>query len=138
MNGPTAPTAPPIHTPMNQFPVDSFELGRYPVREAGVYACRVIDRKVSRGHTYPITDGGLHHNLSASASFGQLIRKNCPLAIVNRMGGPAHPPVSAVGPLCTPLELIADRMPRPSRRSATTSSCSSPVPAAPAPARTAS
>lgn len=89
------------------------ELGRYLVGEAGVYVCRVIDRKVSRGHTYLITDGGLHHNLSASGNFGQVIRKNYPVAIGNRMGEAPHPPVSAVGPLCTPLDLIADRMALP-------------------------
>src|SRR5690606_1582681 len=34
------------------------ELGRYLVGEAGIYVSRVIDRKVSRGHTYLVTDGG--------------------------------------------------------------------------------
>ncbi|HMZ29870.1 MAG TPA: alanine racemase, partial [Thauera aminoaromatica] len=35
------------------------ELGRYLVGEAGVYVCRITDIKVSRGHTYLVTDGGL-------------------------------------------------------------------------------
>lgn len=86
------------------------ELGRYLVGEAGVYVCRVIDRKVSRGHTYLVTDGGLHHHLSASGNFGQVIRKNYPVAIGNRMDQPASEPVSVVGPLCTPLDVLADRM----------------------------
>ncbi|HMW24961.1 MAG TPA: pyridoxal-dependent decarboxylase, exosortase A system-associated, partial [Burkholderiaceae bacterium] len=69
------------------------------------------DIKVSRGHTYLVTDGGLHHHLSASGNFGQVIRKNYPVAIGNRMGTPpAAEPVSVVGPLCTPLDVIADRM----------------------------
>jgi diaminopimelate decarboxylase len=29
------------------------ELGRYLVGESGVYICRVVDRKVSRGHVFP-------------------------------------------------------------------------------------
>lgn len=89
------------------------ELGRYLVGEAGIYVCRVIDRKVSRGHTYLVTDGGLHHNLSASGNLGQVIRKNYPVAIGNRIGEPATASLSAVGPLCTPLDLIADRMALP-------------------------
>ncbi|WP_219905162.1 pyridoxal-dependent decarboxylase, exosortase A system-associated [Thauera lacus] len=86
------------------------ELGRYLVGEAGVYVARVIDRKVSRGHTYLVTDGGLHHHLSASGNFGQVIRKNYPAAIGNRMGAEPGEPCSVVGPLCTPLDLLADRM----------------------------
>jgi diaminopimelate decarboxylase len=89
------------------------ELGRYLVGEAGVYICKIIDKKVSRGHTFLITDGGLHHHLSASGNFGQIIRKNYPVAIANRMNQQAKELVSVVGPLCTPLDLIADKMELP-------------------------
>ena len=86
------------------------ELGRYFVGEAGIYVCQVVDRKVSRGHTYLVTNGGLHHHLSASGNFGQVIRKNYPVAIGNRMDAPAGEAVSVVGPLCTPLDILGDRM----------------------------
>ncbi len=86
------------------------ELGRYLVGEAGIYVTKIIDRKVSRGLTYLVTDGGLHHHLSASGNFGQVIRKNYPAAIGNRMGEPAGEAVSVVGPLCTPLDILADKM----------------------------
>ncbi len=86
------------------------ELGRYLVGEAGVYVCRVIDRKVSRGHPYLVTDGGLHQHLAASGNFGQVIRKNYPLAIGNRMDATEHETASVVGPLCTPLDLLGERM----------------------------
>lgn len=86
------------------------ELGRYLVGEAGVYVAKVLDKKVSRGHTYLVTDGGLHHHLSASGNFGQVIRKNYPAAIGNRMDTTMQETVSVVGPLCTPLDLLADRM----------------------------
>lgn len=89
------------------------ELGRYFVGEAGIYVTRVIDRKVSRGQTYLVVDGGLNHHLSASGNFGQVIRKNYPAAIGNRMGGTGTESVSVVGPLCTPLDLLADRMELP-------------------------
>jgi len=86
------------------------ELGRYLVGEAGVYVARVLDRKVSRGQVYLVTDGGLHHHLAASGNFGQVVRKNYPVSIGTRMDGPTRETVSVVGPLCTPLDLLADRM----------------------------
>jgi diaminopimelate decarboxylase len=86
------------------------ELGRYLVGEAGVYVCRVIDRKVSRGHVFLVTDGGLHHHLAASGNFGQVLRKNYPVAIGTRMASAEREVASVVGPLCTPLDLLADRM----------------------------
>lgn len=89
------------------------ELGRYLVGEAGLYVCRVVDRKISRGQVFLITDGGLHHHLAASGNFGQVIRKNYPVAIGNRMGASDIEQASVVGPLCTPLDLLADRMPLP-------------------------
>ncbi len=86
------------------------ELGRYFVGEAGLYVCRVVDRKISRGHVFLITDGGLHHHLSASGNFGQILRKNYPVLVGNRVRGTERETVSVVGPLCTPLDLLADRM----------------------------
>jgi diaminopimelate decarboxylase len=94
------------------------ELGRYLVGEAGVYVARVTERKESRGQVFLVTDGGLHHHLAASGNFGQVIRKNYPVAIGNRMIGAerdiaretTHETVSVVGPLCTPLDLLAERM----------------------------
>ncbi len=86
------------------------ELGRYLVAEAGVYVSRVIERKVSRGQVYLVTDGGLHHHLAASGNFGQVIRKNYPAIVGNRVAGGERETVSVVGPLCTPLDLLADQM----------------------------
>lgn len=86
------------------------ELGRYLVGEAGVYVARVIDRKVSRGRTFLVTDGGLHHHLAASGNFGQVLRKNYPVLIGNRVAGGPREVATVVGPLCTPLDLLADNM----------------------------
>lgn len=91
------------------------ELGRYLVGEAGVYVTRVTDRKVSRGQVFLVTDGGMNHQLAASGNLGQVIRKNYPVAIGTRME--ASPDdmesVNIVGPLCTPLDILADRMSLP-------------------------
>ena len=86
------------------------ELGRYIVAEAGIYVCRVLERKESRGHIFLITDGGLHHHLAASGNFGQVIRKNYPVIVGNKAQHGVKETVSVVGPLCTPLDLLADRM----------------------------
>ena len=86
------------------------ELGRYLVGEAGIYVCRVIDRKISRGQVFLITDGGLHQHLAASGNFGQVIRKNYPVLVGNRVNGRPREVASVVGPLCTPLDVLADKM----------------------------
>ncbi len=84
------------------------ELGRYLVGEAGVYLCRVIDRKVSHGVTYLVTDGGLHHQLAASGNFGTVVRRNYPVAIATQFESEAEDVVNVVGCLCTPLDRLAD------------------------------
>jgi diaminopimelate decarboxylase len=89
------------------------ELGRYLVGEAGIYVTRVIDKKHSRGQIFLVMDGGLHHHLAASGNFGQVIRKNYPVAIGNKMHETAFETVNIVGPLCTPLDILADKMSLP-------------------------
>lgn len=84
------------------------ELGRYLVGKAGVYLCRVIDRKESHGTTFLVTDGGLHHQLAASGNFGTVVRRNYPVAIATRFDAPPEEIVNIVGCLCTPLDRLAD------------------------------
>ena len=78
-----------------------------------MYVAQVLDRKVSRGEVFLVTDGGLHHHLAASGNFGQVIRRNYPVAIGNRMNATDSEVVSIVGPLCTPLDLLAERVTLP-------------------------
>ena len=87
----------------------AIELGRYLVGEAGVYLTRVIDRKVSHGEVFLVTDGGLHHQLAASGNFGTVVRRNYPVAIATRFDSPPEEVASVVGCLCTPLDRLADR-----------------------------
>ncbi|WP_199824074.1 pyridoxal-dependent decarboxylase, exosortase A system-associated [Streptomyces sp. NBRC 109706] len=90
------------------------ELGRYLVGEAGVYVTRVVDRKESRGTTFLVVDGGLHHQLAASGNFGQVIRRNYPIAVAHRAAPvPGEETVTVVGCLCTPLDLLGDRVSLP-------------------------
>lgn len=90
--------------------VIAIELGRYLVGEAGIYVTKIIDRKISRGQVFLVTDGGMHHHLAASGNLGQVIRKNYPVAIGNKMSGMEKEVVSVVGSLCTPLDVLADQM----------------------------
>lgn len=62
------------------------ELARFMLGEVGLYVCRVMDRKVSRGHASLEADSGLNHHLSNSGNFGQMLRKNYSVAVGNRMG----------------------------------------------------
>jgi diaminopimelate decarboxylase len=84
------------------------ELGRYLVGEAGVYVTRVVDRKRSRGREYLVVDGGMHHQLAASGNFGQVIRRNYPVVVGNRLDSPETSATTVVGCLCTPLDLLGD------------------------------
>jgi diaminopimelate decarboxylase len=86
----------------------AIELGRWLVGEAGVYLTRIVDRKVSHGKTFLVTDGGMHHQLAASGNFGQVVRRNYPVALANRFGGEATEEATIVGCLCTPLDRLAD------------------------------
>ncbi len=86
----------------------AIELGRWLVGEAGVYLARIVDRKESRGKTFLVADGGLHHMLAASGNFGQLLRRNYPVAIATRFGSEPEEEATITGCLCTPLDLLAD------------------------------
>ena len=85
------------------------ELGRYLVGEAGVYLTRILDRKVSHGETFLVTDGGLHHQLAASGNFGTVVRRNYPVAIATRFAADVEEEASIVGCLCTPLDKLAEK-----------------------------
>lgn len=87
----------------------AIELGRYLVGEAGVYLTRIVDRKVSHGTVYLITDGGLHHQLAASGNFGTVVRRNYPAAIATRFTAEPVEEANVVGCLCTPLDRLADQ-----------------------------
>lgn len=91
----------------------AIELGRWLVGECGVYLTRIVDRKESHGKTFLVTDGGMQHQLAASGNFGQVVRRNYPVAIANRFGAAPSEGVSIVGCLCTPLDRLADDVAMP-------------------------
>ncbi|KGJ95939.1 pyridoxal-dependent decarboxylase, exosortase A system-associated [Thalassotalea sp. ND16A] len=89
------------------------ELGRYLVGEAGVYVSKIVDKKTSRNTTYLICDGGLHHHLANSGNFGQVLRKNFPVLIGNKLTSTQAEEVDIVGPLCTPLDVLGSKIELP-------------------------
>lgn len=82
------------------------EPGRFLVGESGIYVARINDVKTSRGKKFFILDGGMNHHLAASGNLGQVIKRNLPMAVLNRMHSSAMETVDVVGPLCTPLDVI--------------------------------
>ena len=86
----------------------AIELGRWLVGECGVYLTCVVDRKISRGEAFVITDGGLHHQLAASGNFGTVVRRNYPIAVASQFGRQTEEVVNVVGCLCTPLDRLGD------------------------------
>ncbi|HEX4693942.1 pyridoxal-dependent decarboxylase, exosortase A system-associated [Sphingomonas sp.] len=91
----------------------AIELGRWLVGEAGVYLTRVIDRKGSRGETFLVCDGGLNHQLAATGNFGTVVRRNYPIAVATAAPDAPTETVTVVGPLCTPLDRLADQVELP-------------------------
>jgi diaminopimelate decarboxylase len=83
------------------------EPGRFLVGEGGVYVSRVLDTKVSRDKTFVIVDGGMHHHLAASGNLGQVIKRNFPVGVINKLDQTPTSTADVVGPLCTPLDVLA-------------------------------
>lgn len=81
------------------------ELGRYLVGPAGWYLTRILALKRSRGKTFAIADGGMHHNLSASGNLGQAMKRNYRMRNLSRPAGHIGP-VELAGCLCTPIDLL--------------------------------
>jgi diaminopimelate decarboxylase len=82
------------------------EPGRFLAAEAGLYITRINDIKISRGKKFLILDGGMHHHLAASGNLGQIVKRNFPMAIVNKLDHQEAETVDVVGPLCTPLDTV--------------------------------
>ena len=90
------------------------EPGRFLVGEAGIYVARINDIKISRGKKFLIVNGGMNHHLAASGNLGQAIKRNFPVALLNKISTPAAESVDVVGPLCTPLDILARSVNLPS------------------------
>lgn len=82
------------------------EPGRYLVAEAGLYVTKVLYNKLSRNKKIIIIDGGMHQNVAAAGHFGQIIKRNFPMAVGNKLNNEATEIYDIAGPLCTPLDTM--------------------------------
>lgn len=83
------------------------EPGRYLIGEGGIYVTQITTIKESRGKKFLIVDGGMNHHLAASGNLGQVIKRNFPISILNKLEMKPEETVDVVGPLCTPLDVLA-------------------------------
>jgi diaminopimelate decarboxylase len=90
------------------------ELGRFLAANAGIYVTRVISSKESRGKSFFIVDGGLHHHLAAAGTFGAALRSNYPLQNISRPAA-AKVVCTIAGPSCNPTDMLGIdvELPRP-------------------------
>lgn len=91
----------------------NLELGRYLVAGAGLYLTRIVDKKESRGKTYLLCDGGMHHHLALSGNLGQILRRNWPIVAIDQLDAPCIHKVDLAGPLCTPLDVLGQNQELP-------------------------
>ena len=89
------------------------EPGRFLTGPAGVYLCRVLSRKESRGTTFLVLDGGMNHHLAASGNLGQVIKRDYPILNASRPGATPLAETVVVGPLCTPLDTLGRKVQLP-------------------------
>ncbi|MFJ6215756.1 diaminopimelate decarboxylase [Streptomyces sp. NPDC092296] len=84
------------------------ELGRYLTAEAGTYVTRVRYVKESMGQRFAVADGGTNHHMAA-VGIGSFIKRNFPLAVLNRLDEPPTELWNITGPLCTPSDTLGKR-----------------------------
>lgn len=83
------------------------ESGRFLMADAALYLTTILYRKECKGNKYLICDGGSNHH-SASAFLGRYIRDNFPIRILGKCGEEEE--VTIAGPLCTPIDIIGQRV----------------------------
>ena len=60
-----------------------------------------------------MVNGGMHHHLANSGNLGQVLRRNYNVVAPNKMAEPNLELVTVVGPLCTPLDIVAQQIELP-------------------------
>jgi diaminopimelate decarboxylase len=91
------------------------ELGRYLTATAGTYVVRVRYVKESFGEPFAVADGGTNHHMAA-VGIGSFVKRNFPVALVNRDAPPDERPWNVSGPLCTPNDLLVKKAALPRLR----------------------
>lgn len=90
----------------------NIEPGRFISGESGVFATRVLYRKMSKTKEFLITDGGMNANYLLAGGMGQVIRRNFEIDLLASETRDTIEPVKfdIAGPLCTPQDVIATKV----------------------------
>ncbi|MHC4549811.1 MAG: type III PLP-dependent enzyme [Planctomycetota bacterium] len=92
------------------------EPGRFLAGPAGIYLCRVLSVKESRGTIFVVLDGGMNHHLAASGNLGQVIKRDYPIVNASRPEDAPAAETVVVGPLCTPLDTLGRKVVLPATK----------------------
>ncbi|APO69784.1 ornithine/DAP/Arg decarboxylase protein (plasmid) [Rhizobium gallicum] len=84
------------------------ELGRYLSAGCGVMLTTVRYKKVSRGETFAIVDGGTNLHMAA-VGLGSFAKRDFPLVNLYQTAPLAEVETTVTGPLCTPSDTVARR-----------------------------
>ena len=88
------------------------EMGRFLVGPNGYFLTSIIGEKNSRGTEIRLCDGGMNNHLAACGLLGMVIRRNYPAWKVTGNSGPDSE-YMLVGPLCTTIDTLAERITMP-------------------------
>ncbi|WP_225827963.1 alanine racemase [Streptomyces naphthomycinicus] len=88
------------------------ELGRFLTAEAGTYVVRARYVKQSRGEWFVVADGGTNHHMAA-VGIGSFVKRNFPVRHLGRPSDEPDRPYTLTGPLCTPNDVVAKKVPLP-------------------------
>lgn len=91
------------------------ELGRFLTATAGTYVVRARYVKESMGESFVVADGGTNHHMAA-VGVGSFVKRNFPVRHLEDRAGGAPRPYSVTGPLCTPNDVVAKKVPLPEVR----------------------
>jgi diaminopimelate decarboxylase len=79
------------------------EIGRYLVAECGKYIVQIVDIKKSRGKTFYITNGGIHHFLRS-----KMFNAPHPVRAIKKTKDLKRETVTITGSLCTSADVLAE------------------------------
>ena len=88
------------------------ELGRYISATTGLYVMEVLDKKTIGEDCFVVCAGGLHHFSAATGNFGQVLKRNHPIAHATP-NPDKFETVTVTGPLCTPMDVFARNIAMP-------------------------
>ncbi|RJX37813.1 type III PLP-dependent enzyme [Paenibacillus pinisoli] len=97
------------YTKINEDTKFIIESGRFLLADYGIYVATILYKKISKGQTFLVTDGGMHHHVSSTFR-GRTMRNNFPLKLISsskRHEAALSERVNITGVLCTPEDCMA-------------------------------